>query len=154
MRNPGLKIVPARARDISSILDISEECELSPWSKQDYLDEVERESSVFLIAKEASGEQVGFLTGRLNLSSEAEIYNIGVRSEYRKRGIGTGLLQAFLSVCTENKVQSVFLDVRASNDGAVGFYLRNGFETIATRKHFYRDPPEDAFVMKLALRIS
>ncbi len=150
-----VRIFRACFRDISSVLDISEECALSPWTEQSYFDELEREDSVFLVAKEASsGKPVGFLTGRLNLSGEAELYNIGVRNKHRKRGIGTGLLQAFLDACSENSVQGVFLDVRASNSEAIEFYLGKGFETTARRRHFYRNPPEDALIMKLTLHTS
>lgn len=153
-------ISAASITDISSILDISKECGLSPWTESNYIDELKRSDSVILIAWGKASEPVGFVVGRLILSdeiddsSEAEVYNIGVRNAHRKRGIGASLLRRFLGVCSKNRVENVFLDVRASNATAISFYGNCRFEKIAVRKHFYRDPVEDAIIMRLKLPLS
>lgn len=153
-------ISAASITDISSILDISKECGLSQWTEVNYFDELKRSDSVILIAWVKASEPVGFVVGRLILSdkiedpSEAEIYNIGVRNVNRKLGTGTSLLGEFLNICSKNRVENVFLDVRASNVTAILFYGNCRFEKIAVRKHFYRDPIEDALIMRLKLPIS
>jgi ribosomal-protein-alanine N-acetyltransferase len=39
------------------------------------------------------------------------------------------------------------LEVRASNQSAIGLYLKHGFEEVGRRKNFYADPQEDAIIM-------
>ena len=48
--------------------------------------------------------------------------------------------------CGEDGV--IFLEVRAGNVPAVGLYDSFGFREIDRRKNYYRNPDEDALVMR------
>ena len=48
-------------------------------------------------------------------------------------------------------VEEVFLEVRESNHAAQALYLRHGFRPVGQRPHYYRNPLEDALVLRLAL---
>lgn len=41
-----------------------------------------------------------------------------------------------------------FLEVRESNKAARELYGGMGFETVGRRRAYYRDPPEDALILK------
>lgn len=41
----------------------------------------------------------------------------------------------------------VMLEVRENNAGAIEFYKKSGFEQIATRKNYYTDTGEAAYIM-------
>ncbi len=41
----------------------------------------------------------------------------------------------------------VMLEVRENNKGAIEFYKKSGFEQIATRKNYYTDTGEAAYIM-------
>lgn len=71
-----------------------------------------------------------------------EIMKIAVLPEYRNRGVARELLEKI-------KIKDIFLEVRQSNEPAINFYLKNGFEKISTRKNYYKDNDEDAIIMKL-----
>lgn len=71
-----------------------------------------------------------------------EIMKIAVLPEYRNRGVARKLLEKI-------KIKDIFLEVRQSNEPAINFYLKNGFEKISTRKNYYKDNDEDAIIMKL-----
>jgi ribosomal-protein-alanine N-acetyltransferase len=45
----------------------------------------------------------------------------------------------------------MYLEVRKSNNGAISFYNKYGFDILYERKGYYRNPPEDALVMVLEL---
>lgn len=47
------------------------------------------------------------------------------------------------------KIVSIFLEVRASNQEARLFYEKFGFQVIGTRKNYYQHPQEDAIMMSL-----
>lgn len=146
-----------RPEDIVDLIEIAEECGLSPWSLNDYLEESKRNDATLLRLEDKSAGTIGFLIGRrvMSASSEthfdAEIYNIGVKLPYQRSGCGTTLLEEFLRRCESEMVETVWLDVRISNRGAVSFYERFGFKEFTMRKSFYTDPPEDGIVMKLTI---
>ena len=46
------------------------------------------------------------------------------------------------------RAATVFLEVRAGNEAAIGLYTHSGFQEIDRRKNYYHDPEEDAVVMR------
>lgn len=72
-----------------------------------------------------------------------EIMKIAVKKEYRRKGIGEELLKYISSLIQ----MPIMLEVRENNIGAIEFYKKNGFEQIATRKNYYTDTGEAAYIM-------
>ena len=150
-----IEIISAVPETIDDILAIQTECELSQWTRRGYLDEIENSDGVVIVARVGTAI-AGFLVGRSPAAvngepSQAEIYNIGTRAQFRRMGVGSGLLRAFIRTCSERGAPTVWLDVRSSNEGAKGFYRLHGFTKVGTRKAFYTAPAEDADVMCLAM---
>ena len=146
-----IEIIPIGPELIDEILSIQAECGLSEWTREGYLDELDRPDSV-LIGALVDEVIAGFLAGRAPAStksqpSQADIYNIGIRSASRRKGIGTALLTAFLETCDNRGVEKAWLDVRTSNVVAIAFYVQHGFSKTGSRKSFYTNPTEDADVM-------
>ena len=143
-----IEIRPILPAEVDQIVIIQTECGLSAWSRTAYLDELKRPGSIVLAAH--SGREVtGFIVGRIIASDppEAEIYNIGTLPAFRRLGIGSALINAFIKVCKGAGVKAIWLDVRSSNVTAISFYKQHGFLKSGTRKDFYRGPREDADVM-------
>lgn len=144
-------------QDVPELVSIGDECGLSHWSSDDYLSEFSRSDSIILRAVDDRSEVIGFIVGRLVLAADsdeavdAEIYNIGVRKPFQHNGCGKLLLHEFLSRCKRSAARRVWLEVRASNEQGIGFYLNTGFIKNEMRKGFYSDPGEDAITMSLAL---
>ncbi|AFZ71038.1 ribosomal-protein-alanine acetyltransferase [Caldisphaera lagunensis DSM 15908] len=75
------------------------------------------------------------------------VISIAVLPEYRKKGIGTALLKEAISRMKDNyNAESVYLEVRVSNNDAISLYKKMGFEEVRIIKEYYRDG-EDAYVM-------
>ncbi|WP_304159277.1 ribosomal protein S18-alanine N-acetyltransferase [Fusobacterium ulcerans] len=72
-----------------------------------------------------------------------EIMKIAVKKEHRRKGIGEELLKYISSLIQ----MPIMLEVRENNIGAIEFYKKNGFEKIATRKNYYTDTGEAAYIM-------
>ena len=68
---------------------------------------------------------------------------IAVSKEYRRKGIGEKLIKYIFSLIQ----MPIMLEVRENNKGAIEFYRKNGFEQIATRKNYYTDTGEAAYIM-------
>lgn len=157
MKRSSFTICSIGLEDIDDVIQIADECGLSPWSAEDYADEVKKNESTLVGLKTEVGDMAGFFVGRRVLSNsiepgfDAEIYNIGVRKRFQRRGCGRMLLDAFLEKCISDSVESVWLDVRISNRRAIAFYREFGFSEFTLRKGFYSDPVEDGLVMKLTI---
>ena len=77
------------------------------------------------------------------------VLNLAVAPEFRRRGIGGALLDAGLSALQRRRVEEVFLEVRESNHSAQALYLAYGFRAVGQRAAYYRNPREDALVLRL-----
>lgn len=147
-----IAIAKVRNKDIRDLKEIEIQCELSPWTMNAYESELERPDSVMLKAMREDGEICGFIAGRSPLETgEAEIYNLGVASLFRRQGVGTMLLEEFRQTCSERGNSSIWLEVRAANKSAIDFYIRHGFVRKGVRPRFYNDPPDDAILMSAAV---
>ena len=137
----------ARLEDLNALLEIaSDSVGAAEWSKKSYeqlLDDKEVVSLVF----EHQGRVSGFLIARYAVG-QAEILNLAVSRESRRKGQAGTLLSAALDEFRRHHVNRVFLEVRESNRSAISFYVRKGFLTIGRRKAYYRNPVEDAWCME------
>ena len=80
------------------------------------------------------------------------LVSIAVLREYRRRGIGSSLLAETINVMKNRyDVESIFLEVRVSNEPAIRMYKKFGFRIARRVPHYYRDG-EDAYVMVLRLK--
>ena len=59
---------------------------------------------------------------------QAELHRIAMIPFIRKMGIGTLLFHEFRRRYQEIGVDTIYLEVRESNEAAYQFYLKNGFE--------------------------
>jgi ribosomal-protein-alanine N-acetyltransferase len=144
-----------RPSDVRFAIEVAEICELSPWSHRDYLDEMVRTDSILLKASTEDVAFAGFIVARRvpgnDSDLDAEIYNIGVDPSVQRHHIGSLLMTETLRLCARDKIANIWLEVRASNEGAIAFYTRFGFVKAGRRQAFYRDPVEDGITMKLSV---
>ncbi len=104
------------------------------------------DSWVAVVETPAARDLVGFLVAR-RMADEMEILNLAIEPALRRRGVGRRLLEAALELGRARSAKRVFLEVRASNAAAIGFYERHGFARIARRPRYYTAPPEDGWVL-------
>jgi [ribosomal protein S18]-alanine N-acetyltransferase len=95
---------------------------------------------------DSDGAVSGFLVARA-VVSEAEILNLCVDPEKRRTGNAAALLQAAIAELQRLRVETVFLEVRASNQPALSFYEKHGFAPNGRRPAYYQNPTEDAVLM-------
>ena len=131
--------------------DLAEVCEIEkdnfslPWSEKSFLESMEREDTVFLTAV-TDEEVVGYL-GCYCICGTGEITNVAVKSTHRRKGIGQLLLEKLYQEGAALECEEYFLEVRESNEAAIGLYTRQGFVKEGIRKNFYEMPVENALIM-------
>jgi ribosomal-protein-alanine N-acetyltransferase len=120
--------------------------EAASWSEESLRDCLSWDDAISLVS-ESNKRVSGFLIGR-RVHEEAEILNIAVLPENRRRGEGSTLFVAALEQFRKKRVRRVFLEVRESNAGAIAFYKEHGFSETGRRPHYYRGPDEAAVIME------
>lgn len=148
MADPWL-IRPARTADAARIAPLERRCFSDPWSVAAFEDVFAFPLGVGVVA-ERDREIGGYLVARA-VVGEGEIMNLAVAPEYRREGLGRRLLEAGLDALRGRGVHQVHLEVRQGNEAAQLLYRRQGFEPVGRRAGYYRNPVEDAIVLRLAL---
>ena len=139
-----------RAKDVDAVMAIGEEApESATWSRESYRKFAEEKGSLALVL-ETNGQIRGFLVGR-RIGDQAEVLNLAVGIKHRRKGEGTALLAAALEDFRSGGGQSVYLEVRESNTGAISFYEKHGFAQTGLRRGYYREPDEGAVTMEKSL---
>jgi len=137
-------------KDIDEVYALEKEIFKDPWTKDMFIQEVSDNSLASTYVLEEDNKIVGY-AGMWKLFENADITNIAVKEEYRKKGYGKLLLETLLNECKKQNTEYVHLEVRVSNDSAINLYKSYGFEIINIRKGYYEDNHEDAYVMILDL---
>jgi ribosomal-protein-alanine N-acetyltransferase len=85
------------------------------------------------------------------VDSDWELQYIVVAKESRRRGVGTFLLNQFISYVRATSGARIFLEVRESNQSARALYRKLDFKETGLRRSYYSNPPEDAILCRLSL---
>ena len=145
---PTRKIRPFRSADaiaLAKILDSA--AEAAQWPLESYERMTHLPGALALVCETGIGV-TGFLIAR-QVADEAEVLNIAVLTESRRKGQASALLTAALGQFRNSGVLRIFLEVRESNQPAIAFYTKHGFIASGRRKAYYRNPGEDALRMDL-----
>ena len=131
--------------DLLQVCEIEKDNFSLPWSEKSFLESMERDDTLFLVALDR--EEVAGYLGCYCVAGEGEITNVAVKSSYRRQGVGGKLLETLYEEAKALHTQEFFLEVRESNEAAIGLYSRQGFVKEGVRKNFYEKPVENAVIM-------
>lgn len=109
-----------------------------------------------LFVAELGGEIVGLAVGRVDrIAGEcvAELESVGVARSAQRQGIGRELCRSVIGWCRSQGASHLDLEVRSQSAGAVALYGELGFVTEGKRRSYYRDPADDAILMRLDLKL-
>ena len=131
---------------VSAIAELEKMCFNDPWSIHSISSELNNPLSTWLVAV-ADGVVCGYV-GSQSVLDGADMMNIAVHPDYRKQGIGYNLVDKLIDLLKAKDVISLSLEVRVSNENAINLYNKLGFEIIGKRPGYYRNPREDAYIMR------
>jgi len=138
--------------DLTEMIELERGVGEAPhWSEEAYA-EIVRGDGVrrCLFVAELDGGVVGFTVGKVVVGL-AELESVAVRADVRRSGVGRKLSEAMIQWSRREHSEAVELEVRAKSVGAIALYVTLGFVEVGRRRAYYREPNDDAVLMRLEL---
>jgi ribosomal-protein-alanine N-acetyltransferase len=135
--------------DLDAVMEIENASFSAPWSLSTFRSLLRRGDADVLAAVE-DGQLRGYAIC-WTILDQAELGNVAVAGDARRRGVARMLVRAALDRARERGAAECYLEVRHSNLAARSLYETHGFEVISRRRRYYSNPTEDAIVMRAVL---
>jgi ribosomal-protein-alanine N-acetyltransferase len=142
-----VRIRPMRQCDVNPVTAIENASFGAPWRQASFARAVADPHHSFFVA-ELDGRLVGY-AGMWVEGNQAHIAKVAVTEGYRRRGIGSALLQQLLDHARRLGLPQAYLEVRRGNLAAQHLYRRFGFRFERVQHNAYTDDGEDALVFVL-----
>ena len=137
------------ADHVGQIAALEKLCFSDPWSENSVASELNNRLSVWLVALD--GDAVAGYVGSQTVIDETDMMNIAVHPDYRRQGIGQELVERLCELLRERGSKGLLLEVRVSNGSAIALYEKLDFVQVGLRRNYYRNPKEDALILRKAL---
>ena len=144
-----MMIIPMEEAHVAQVAALEKLCFADPWSESSVASELNNPLSYWLVAVE--DDAVAGYIGSQSVLGESDMMNVAVHPDYRRRGIGEALVLALCHGLKDRGNVSLALEVRASNEPAKALYEKLGFALAGRRPNYYRNPREDALILKKVL---
>jgi ribosomal-protein-alanine N-acetyltransferase len=141
-----------KEEDLSAVRAIEVVSFSNPWSDNTFRGEIQNTSVSFplVVVRKPGDEVVGYIVF-WHIREDVQVNNIAVHPDFRGKGIAEALMRHVIGRVRESGATFMTLEVRPSNTAAVMLYKKLGFEILGTRKNYYTNPNEDAYLMGLIL---
>ena len=141
-----MTITEMNATHVPQVAELERLCFADPWSEKSIASELDNRLAFWLVAIDED-RVVGYV-GSQTVLGETDMMNIAIHPDYRKRGVATMLIEDLILHLTQQGSHSLMLEVRSSNEPAKSLYSKMGFETVGIRRNYYRNPREDAMILR------
>ena len=131
---------------ISGIAELEKQCFSDPWSERSVASELNNPLAFWLVADD-NGQVAGYI-GSQTVMGETDMMNVAVHPDHRRKGIAVSLIHALVQKLKECESHCLTLEVRASNAPAIALYEKLGFTEAGRRRNYYRNPKEDALILR------
>ena len=141
-----MEIRKMTAREVPQVTELEKLCFSQPWSEKSVAGELENPLALWLVAME--GDRLAGYVGSQTVMDETDMMNLAVAPQFRRQGVGEALVNALTASLKELGSRCLTLEVRDSNEAARALYGKLGFTEIGRRRGYYRDPREDALILR------
>ena len=133
-------------RHVARVAALEKLCFSDPWSEKSVASELTNPLSLWLVAVE--DDRVAGYVGSQSVMGESDMMNVAVHPDFRRQGVAEKLVLELVAALGKNDNHCLTLEVRASNVPAIALYEKLGFAQVGLRKNYYRNPKEDALILR------
>ena len=135
-----------KAVHVPQVAALEKLCFADPWSENSVASELNNDLALWLVAMN-DDTVVGYI-GSQTVAGETDVMNIAVHPDWRRRGIAQSLIECLVVELKNRGSEALMLEVRASNAPAIALYEKLGFRQVGRRPNYYRNPKEDALILR------
>lgn len=132
--------------DIERVAELEAVSFSVPWSAGMLNDTWKNPAATCLLAME--GEELLGYCALMVVLDEGELCRLGVFPEFKRRGVGSALIDRMIEFMQGQGVHVISLEVRENNLPAISLYEKKGFRRIGLRKNYYKKPLENGLTMQ------
>lgn len=136
--------------DFDAVVSLENECFINPYTVEELDYEFNKNPVNKIIVAVSEDKVVGFIDFLITFNS-ATIMQVCVTKDFRKQGIAKQLLKEMEDAFPkdiDDKVETLTLEVRESNQAAINLYEKDGYETVVIKKHYYKDGENAIYMLK------
>lgn len=149
--SPGIRLM--KEADLEQVLFLEDLSSPMPWSRGMFLSELTRKTySHLMVAVDPSDNQIVAHVCYWVLFDDLMVMNLTVHPEFRRRRIAWKLISCVIADSIERGAHRASLEVRTTNQSAIGLYESFGFKSVGIRLRCYEKPEEDGLVMTCLLK--
>ena len=141
-----MRVTQMSAAHVSQVAELERMCFSTPWSEKSIASELQNDLALWLVA--LNDDMVVGYIGSQTVCEETDMMNVAVHPDWRRKGIGEILIEQLIVQLKQRGSRSLSLEVRSSNVPAVALYEKLGFHQVGRRPNYYRNPKEDALIMR------
>ena len=141
-----MTITEMNATHVPQVAELEKICFADPWSEKSVASELDNKWALWLVALD--DDKVAGYIGSQTSIDETDVMNVAVHPDFRRRGIAEALINALVEQLKQRGSHALLLEVRASNGPAIALYEKLGFVQVGCRKNYYRNPKEDALILR------
>ena len=153
MKYLNTEIRDATMEDLPKLLELENLCFIHPWKEKDLIYELTENPVCNFFVIEVSNEAAGLkeicgFVNYWNTFDSGTLCQICVHPDVQRLGFGMEMMREVIKDAYAKKVRTITLEVRKSNEKAISFYKKVGFEVSHIKPSYYVDG-EDAVYMIL-----
>ena len=144
-----IRFTEMKADHVAQVAQLEQLCFADPWSEKSIASELNNIWSYWVVAL-WDDTVIGYI-GSQSSFDETDVMNVAVHPDHRRGGIAQSLVLSLCQALKDGGNETLTLEVRATNTPAIALYEKLGFLQIGRRPNYYRNPKEDALILRKVL---
>jgi [ribosomal protein S18]-alanine N-acetyltransferase len=133
--------------DLAAVAALEAACFSQPWTAEMRARELAHSDVARLYVLRTPTARVAAFCACWVIVDELHINTIAVDPARRRQGLARRLMEHVCADAAAAGARHATLEVRRSNEAALGLYRRLGFTVRAVRPRYYSDPEEDGLIL-------
>jgi len=141
-------LLPMLRSDLPTVVAIEAAVQSFPWTLKNFEDALDAGYDAWVLR---TAERIQGFCIAMTAPDVAHLLVIAVDRDAQRLGYGTQMMEYLTRLARGAGTEGIVLEVRPSNQGALAFYLDEGFVQIGLRRDYYpaaKGQREDALILK------